>query len=186
MTHLSALEVSISSRALSVFITVTDDVLSSKLLEAIGAITKDEKKEAAAERNFQEAVTTPTDRAVDEQAAALGDPPETSAELEADRVRENSGSVLSAIGKVTHTTLHFFLVIAKLTMCQLRKIVRAVRSSPQRQSAWLDEIRLSLRRTEAALDEAERAVNAGETKKALMLILDVKTRWSSTHQMLST
>jgi hypothetical protein len=56
---------------------------------------------------------------------------------------------------------------------QLRKIVMAVRSSPQRRQAWLNEVTVSLRRTENALKQV-----------ALMLILDVKTRWSSTHQML--
>jgi hypothetical protein len=57
---------------------------------------------------------------------------------------------------------------------QLRKIVRAVRSSPQRRQAWIAEVTLSLRKMEEAVSKA-----------ALMLILDVKTRWSSTHQMLS-
>ena len=56
---------------------------------------------------------------------------------------------------------------------QLRKIVMAVRSSPQRRQAWLNEVTISLRRTENALKQV-----------ALMLILDVRTRWSSTHQML--
>lgn len=101
---------------LYVFITVTDVILSSKLLGAIGAITNDEKKEAAAGRNFQEAVTIPTDRAVDEQASALPDPLETDAEIQADCIYGDSGSVLSAIGKVMR--LHYdILVIAKLMMC---------------------------------------------------------------------
>ncbi|KAI0063037.1 hypothetical protein BV25DRAFT_1803098, partial [Artomyces pyxidatus] len=43
----------------------------------------------------------------------------------------------------------------------------------QRRSAWLNEVELSLRREEA-----------NQMEIAKMLILDVKTRWSSTHQML--
>ena len=67
---------------------------------------------------------------------------------------------------------------------KLRKIVRAVRSSPQRRRAWLNEVNLSLRTTEEALADAEQTFVGEKPQIALMLILDVKTRWSSTHQML--
>ncbi|OBZ65066.1 putative AC transposase [Grifola frondosa] len=58
---------------------------------------------------------------------------------------------------------------------KLRLIVRTVRSTPQRKQQWLDEVNLSLRSLGDACDHAE---------QSLMLILDVVTRWSSTHQML--
>ena len=58
---------------------------------------------------------------------------------------------------------------------KIRKIVRFVRSSPQRKQAWFNEVILSLRGLSDACDTLE---------EPLMLILDVKTRWSSTHQML--
>ncbi|KAI9461527.1 ribonuclease H-like domain-containing protein [Russula earlei] len=45
--------------------------------------------------------------------------------------------------------------------------------SPQRWQSWLQEVQMYL---------SEELVDAGST--AFMLILDVKTRWSSTHQML--
>jgi hypothetical protein len=61
-------------------------------------------------------------------------------------------------------------------MFQLRNIIRAVRSSPQRREAWLEEAD-TLHKTAAAFN-----VDLGRT--ATMLILDVQTRWSSTHQML--
>ena len=48
-------------------------------------------------------------------------------------------------------------------------------SSAQRRQAWLSEVAISLRKMEDTLTQ---------TMTALMLILDVKTRWSSTHQML--
>lgn len=54
---------------------------------------------------------------------------------------------------------------------QLRKIIRGVRSSPQRRESWYSEVQ----RTKASYKDGS---------AALMLILDVKTRWSSTHQML--
>ncbi|KAF5387134.1 hypothetical protein D9615_002164 [Tricholomella constricta] len=57
-------------------------------------------------------------------------------------------------------------------MPQLRAIVRAVRSSPQRQQTWFKEIAMTMNKED------------DEKSPALMLILDVKTRWSSTHQML--
>ncbi|KAG1777342.1 hypothetical protein EV702DRAFT_970071, partial [Suillus placidus] len=56
----------------------------------------------------------------------------------------------------------------------LRKIVHAVCSNPQRRQAWLREVNLSMK-----LDDTL-------PQTALMLILNVKTRWSSTHQMLRT
>ncbi|KAF5372594.1 hypothetical protein D9758_005206 [Tetrapyrgos nigripes] len=55
----------------------------------------------------------------------------------------------------------------------LRKIVRHVRSSPQHRKAWLKEVEISL---------SSGTSNKQET--ALMLILDVRMCWSSTHQML--
>ena len=57
------------------------------------------------------------------------------------------------------------------TTTQLRTIIRFVRSSPQRREAWISEVERTKRNTE-------------DNSVALMLILDVKTRWSSTHQML--
>ncbi|KAF5318983.1 hypothetical protein D9758_018834, partial [Tetrapyrgos nigripes] len=59
----------------------------------------------------------------------------------------------------------------------LRKIVRHVRSSPQRRKTWLQEAKQT---TASAL----RMLPPGQQRWHLMLILDVKTRWSSTHQML--
>ncbi|KAJ7640480.1 hypothetical protein DFH06DRAFT_1000691, partial [Mycena polygramma] len=56
---------------------------------------------------------------------------------------------------------------------KLRQIIRLIRASPQRRQAWVHEVRVSS------------AFTAGKLGKVpLMLILDVKTRWSSTHQML--
>jgi hypothetical protein len=60
-----------------------------------------------------------------------------------------------------------------LTIFQLCKIVRAVWSSPQRKQSWMKQ---------AAMSESQHGeINAN---KPLMLILDVKTQWSSTHQMM--
>ena len=62
-----------------------------------------------------------------------------------------------------------------LTASQLRAIVKAIRVSPQRRQAWATEVKFV-----RALSPSEELQNA----RILMLILDVKTRWSSTHQML--
>jgi hypothetical protein len=62
---------------------------------------------------------------------------------------------------------------SRLIICsQLRKLIHIVRSSPQRRQAWLQEVAL------------HQQSKGGDSKTALMLILDVRTRWSSTHQML--
>jgi hypothetical protein len=54
--------------------------------------------------------------------------------------------------------------------------VRAVRSSPQRKQSWLEHVTDSLRKKNPGADRLA---------AALMLILDVRTRWSLTHQMMS-
>ena len=56
---------------------------------------------------------------------------------------------------------------------QLQKIICAVQSSPQHCQMWLEEVMMSCKCAEQALQNT-----------ALMLIFDVKTWWSSTHQML--
>jgi hypothetical protein len=58
-------------------------------------------------------------------------------------------------------------------MIKLRKIVHAIHSSPQRKQNWLHQVSASLKESDPASNE-----------RALMLILDVKTWWSSTHQMM--
>ena len=83
---------------------------------------------------------------------------------------DNLNGVLSAIQKMHYSSSYVSL---SFTNSQLCKIVMAVRSSPQRRQAWLNKVTISLRQTESALKQV-----------ALILILDVKTRWSSTHQML--
>ena len=87
-------------------------------------------------------------------------------------------------------------VLASDSDSQLRKIIRAVRSSPQRRQTWIhcvhaaaeksasdsppDEMLMSVDRDEAPCIAAQ-----DKPEAAKLLILDVKTRWSSTHQMLS-
>jgi hypothetical protein len=80
-------------------------------------------------------------------------------------------TVLSAIEKVRNRML---LTEPNLLCPQLRKIVKAVRSSPQRRQNWVREIQFVQNNDKS--DE--------RNAMPLMLILDVRTRWSSTHQML--
>ncbi|PCH39151.1 hypothetical protein WOLCODRAFT_110592, partial [Wolfiporia cocos MD-104 SS10] len=103
--------------------------------------------------NYQESVLEPLSTAADNLRSQTGDL-ERHAESDSRNCNpEVSSHVLPALDKI-------------------RRIVRVVRSSPQRKCQWLDEVTLSLR------------CQADTSKEALMLILDVKTRWSSTHQML--
>jgi hypothetical protein len=108
--------------------------------------------------NYQDDVNAPLQREGDIEAA-----PEEDEDTDSVSVDE-SEKIQTAVQKVTHLTC---LLYSFLMMLQLRKIIRSVRSSPQRRQNWFIEVS---------------RMNAG--KPALMLILDVKTRWSSTHQML--
>ncbi|KAJ8514911.1 hypothetical protein ONZ45_g7593 [Pleurotus djamor] len=63
------------------------------------------------------------------------------------------------------------------SVTRLRKIIRAVRSSPQRRKSWLKEV-------STTLEMAPIGDHSNPVSRALMLILDVRTRWTSTFQML--
>ncbi|KAF8071964.1 hypothetical protein FPV67DRAFT_1560685 [Lyophyllum atratum] len=115
-----------------------------KLLEGIGLITKETGKRASSSReNYQDNINASLDREDDKDAA-----PEDDDDPQDAVSADPSEKIQTAVQK-------------------LRKIVRSVRSSPQRRQSWLKEVA---------------RMNPG--KPGLMLILDVKTRWSSTHQML--
>lgn len=69
-----------------------------------------------------------------------------------------------------HFHAYSHLLIKKI---QLRVIIRSIRSSPQRRQEWIGEVKVSA------------PFKAGKLgTQPLMPILDVRTRWSSTHQML--
>ncbi|KAJ7702125.1 hypothetical protein B0H16DRAFT_1347658, partial [Mycena metata] len=134
-----------------------------KLLEAIGALTKEEKRKAKSRANaYQDAATEPVDRAQDNMASQLDDGDD------AESIKPTS-IIGSAVFKVSFFAPEFYV---SLITIKLRKIVRHVRSSPQRRKIWQKEVG----------DVA--AAAPGTIDSVLMLILDVKTRWSSTHQML--
>jgi hypothetical protein len=121
--------------------------------------------------NYQESVTAPVGKDSDDDNAAnqVDEPEDETATTET----RHALNILTAVEKVI-SMINLILPMTHSRHVKLRKIVRAVRSSPQRRRAWLNEVRLSLSETENTLfDEITK-----------MLILDVATRWSSTHQMI--
>ncbi|KAF7372351.1 Transposase-like protein [Mycena venus] len=126
-----------------------------KLLEAIGALTKDEKKKAKSRSTpYQDAATESLSHAQDNWSSEVEDG-------EDDEVMKPTSLVGCAVFKA-----------GILFSANLRKIVRHVRSSPQRRRSWQKEVRNCMESS------------PGTINSVLNLILDVKTRWSSTHQML--
>jgi hypothetical protein len=113
---------------------------------------------------YQEsAVESPDRTATNDNENAVNQPDEP----------ENEDSVLpvSNIGRAVYKVgSHLFFKWKGITLWQLRKIVRHARSSPQCRKKWMET--------------AARTLQEKSSKKPLMLILDVKTRWSLTHQML--
>ncbi len=136
----------------------------SQLLEGIGAITWAVSKKAAGQATaYQDAVSLPVNRSLDDDAVVQDDEKEDIDDIDIDAsiIRK----VVSAIFCVR--LLNHFLNV------QLCKIVRTVCSSPQQCQAWFKEAHYMLcERVDGFIDTT------------LMLILDVRTRWSSTHQML--
>jgi len=109
----------------------------------------------------------PLDREYDNEAVQLED------EDDDNDANDNPATFLSAIAKVTKYHAHHRDVILRALLAQLRKIIRNVRSSPQRRQKWCKEIYIAMNQ------------GGGEDQSpALILILDVRTQWSSTHQML--
>ncbi|KAM5546301.1 hypothetical protein V8D89_000427 [Ganoderma adspersum] len=133
-----------------------------ELLSALGVISKADQKAASSGSrcNYQESVTAPVDREHDNELVGQDDPPE---EGESDTAAATTATTASS---VTYGHLH-------QAIQKLRKIIRAIRTSPQRRQAWLEEVR-----------RHPELVKANTSEMALMLILDVPTRWSSMHSML--
>ncbi|PBK63978.1 hypothetical protein ARMSODRAFT_1023610 [Armillaria solidipes] len=99
-----------------------------KLLEAIGVISKKSAKKAAGQSsNYQDAATAHVDRSNDVEAALQDDP---------DDDEDESGDTDYSTGDLSDNVFY--------SVNKLRKIVRAVRSSPQHKQAWLRKVRMAL------------------------------------------
>jgi len=61
---------------------------------------------------------------------------------------------------------------------RLWKIIKAVHSSPQRHQAWMRETEFTW------VDGDALSHDPSTSQQSLMLILDMRTQWASTHQML--
>ena len=116
---------------------------------------------------YQELVTAPLDWAFNEDDDGVDKDDDSNKENE-----DLAVTIKSAIEKVSKS-LHFVKIMIDHVQTQLYKVIQAVRSSPQCQQAWYTEVKIMLQN-----------LDTSPIKIALMLILDVKTRWSSTHQML--
>ena len=128
------------------------------------------RKAATRSGNYQDNITTPLSREYDYDATAGDEIDEISTNLDDDANVANG--VLPAIEKVDIIQSLHETIELKQTSNKLRRIVKAVRSSPQRRQAWAREIQFA---------QVEESRVSGDRSASLMLILDVKTRWASTH-----
>ncbi|KAJ2928008.1 hypothetical protein H1R20_g9078, partial [Candolleomyces eurysporus] len=136
-----------------------------QLLEGIGAIDPTELRTASP---YQQDVAASLFADASDENLEGGD---ISSDLDSDEtVSMDSSAMVEAPEAGPDST-------TKLTWIEkVRRIVKAVRSSPQQRAAWIEEAAAMIRRQVASDPDAP--------KTALMLILDVRTRWSSTYQML--
>lgn len=116
-----------------------------ELLLGIGGLSESDLKDGD-QRNYQDSATLSISREADENAVQQKDDFDQYPLF-------NDAALLPPLEK-------------------LRKIVRAIRSSPQRRQKWFEEIGIS-----------RRDMNGQSTETLKMLILDVRTRWASCHQM---
>ena len=133
-------------------------------------MVKDDRKDT-----YQDSVTAPLNREHDDNAGGDAD----GSEEDIAAAEAPLGEVLTAIPKVD-LILGFYILVVELIhtyQFQLRNIIQAVHSSPQSREAWLEEANTFLQKTATVLSVVLE-------RDATMLILDVKTRWSATHQML--
>ena len=110
---------------------------------------------------YQESVTAPLNWSFDEDNNGIDEDEESNEENEDPAV-----TIKSAIEKVSKSLCLIKIMIA-------HKIIWAIRSSLQHQQTWYTEVKITLLN-----------LDTSPIKVSLMLIPDVKTRWSSTHQML--
>jgi hypothetical protein len=131
------------------------------------------KKAATRSGNYQDNITTPLSREYDYDATADDQIDEITVDLDDDA--DVASGVLPAIERVDITQSLHKMIELKQTFDKLRKIVRAVCSSPQHRQAWAREIQFA---------QVEGSRVSDDPGASLMLILNVRTRWASTHQML--
>lgn len=148
-----------------------------KLLEGIGAILRSKGKKATAQSaNYQDNITQPLSRDHDDNATADIDPDMVDADLDPDNT-DPAMHVLPAVKRVSFAMLYIHSQL-KLKTYYLWKIVRAVRSCPQCRQSWAHEIQFM------HLDGSDPSKDTNNCNASHMLILDVRTWWASTHQML--
>ncbi|KAJ8515596.1 hypothetical protein ONZ45_g6994 [Pleurotus djamor] len=123
------------------------------LLEGIGALSPSDQVRAAGQEGGYQSVVTADDE--DDDALFLGEDGDDLDDSEATAPKDDLAEI-------------------SLSVARLRRIIRSIRSSPQRRGSWLDEV-LNALRTQTV---------STPSNLPLMLILDSKTRWSSTHYML--
>jgi hypothetical protein len=122
---------------------------------------------------YQDAVTAPLSRE-DDDDACFDEDDEQDEEYDSE-VRNGQGiQKLRSVEKVG-SLMHCCLPFTDFQLLQLRKIIRSIRASPQRRQEWIREVQVSPDFIAGKLGQ-----------QPLMPILDVKTRWTSTHQMLRT
>ncbi len=145
-----------------------------QLLESIGAITQSQKKKAESKAGvYQETTSLPVDHMYDEKAVLRENEVIDNVNNETESDNPSQLLVLFCVHKVCLSCLTAHFVSDSF---QLRKIVLAVCSSPQRWKLWLQQASNWLR--------SKSSGGATAAANTLMLILDVCTHWSSTHQML--
>jgi len=120
--------------------------------------------------NYQDSITAPISCASDDAAVAQDDGDKQGELLLEINATSN---ILSAIEKVC---ISIFLnpMLNNNIFTQLRKIIHAIRSSPQCKQNWLHQVTMS----------QQSKNNGNPPQQPLVLILNVKTQWSSTHQMM--
>lgn len=161
--HLAAIKVPFSSARYHIY-NIFSKGFYYKLLEGIGAMSANEGKKASAQgSNYQENMTAPP----------LNEDDGIASDEVTDDQDAKAGSVLSAIEKVDFCVQHCRTNLIMDKFWQLRKVIKAVRSSPQHRQSWAREIQF-----------IQAGGNSTDCNSSLMLILDVRTRWSSTHQMI--
>ncbi|KAJ7102799.1 hypothetical protein C8R44DRAFT_746776 [Mycena epipterygia] len=158
--HLAAIKVCIE-----VITAFTQNSFVLKLLEAIGAISKSaHKKSEGKSASYQDAVTAALAREHDDDGEEDDDDGEEDdddgEEDDDDDEDEDMDGMQGGERKLK-------------SVKKLRSIIRSIRGSPQRRQSWIEEVQASADFKSGKLG-----------KQPLMPILDVKTRWSSTHQML--
>ena len=156
--------------------------LTAEMMGVVVVVSSAEAKKARSHNeNYQLETSVKVSKSAAAQKSAQLDYSDSEDEEDTSGLGDKDSENQISLNPSFEDNISFYLInlnsvvyFSYLYIFQLRKVVQAVCSSSQHKKNWLNQVKSSLMTANDPNDKI----------KPLMLILDVKTHWSSSHQML--